>query len=1325
MFSSCEGNCVNWCVLLPPHTFCYSMEPQADDKHAHKDGAKKKQLKLISVEFKEASVDSPAFRAHVNYFHTRVEMLEDKLQKSITLYETKYSDSYENFAHLVESWTSQLLPNPVMLSNGFVNNQSYTPVVVDTFIKRLGSHFNELVKLFRFYEPSTSALLTDVVTNVIEPYKNKRKTFEYFQTKYDNMLNTYQEIEISNALIDPQSIKNDALQLHEVRKNYLMASLDLVENISHFKLDLDDHLAKCMDNMLSNMAAINNSSNDFISIHPNVGQYYKDYLKWVESALESRNSLEENIQQAKRQVYEYSSKYFAPSEDMKDYTARSIDNKLVKNIENSVAPSISPDKSGWLHMKTTVGKPGREIWVRRWCFVRNGVFGMFLLSPSKIYVEETDKFGVFLLNVRQDLEETRKYCFNVKIINGNTTHKSKKDIDIILQAESLKELKSWLNVFENSKKFINHLDNNSLAHEIAYKRFSPMFYEFAASTTSSIDQAITTFTDKTTSLLDTINCSFSEYEVLSLKNEKLFEFNMDITPITTKLSQLAILSNYFTKGSWFPNGIVVNIWGTSNWNGYSILDDKGLKPASALTKLRSKTSFVNSENYPHYFDVPSKINDLQFKNIFYTVDQRLLKYTDEYLLFKFSYFWYPNAKQKFPTTAFVTKSNVYCYMNTMGFVSLTKIKISSIISVEPDQHYPSRINIFDVDGTQYKLKVLFADREAIILKLQLLVESIAAKTKLKTEDILERMRSIDKEYAYGSNENNILSSVGKDNNKKDKERIGVMEADVKEFIGNQLIDSSTFWKVGNLYELLTRKKELQRNASVVYRHDYDITGKGLFHILFGDLSDAFPRCLFVAADNQIGSIVSYWKEYRDHLLGDSKESDSSEAIGNGKPVEKATEATGKTRENEDSLIRSLTFAVDTTHHIITGRRQKSERSNKKITLNQKIVKVIDNVYYEVDQEPFFIKLPFCHPLMISMKYLITLSFNPEDLIPTRFQLPKSGSVFEVIYNFKFINAKSGKVIDNLSRCDEILLSWTKYFSHIEFSLIRKNISYYLGRIGEHGKVIRAIKLCGLVGISYLEKDEINAERKPKEKYLADVTMLNDYENKDVKVKIPERSLITFSLSTMIKVIIKLVVHRLINIFIFLLRVSTRTIIKIKTYISNINMILLILLLVSTITNFWIGGKSSIAYWSVKRAENTFKQYLHDFQSAELEVLDKKKNTIYLDDLDVLTHDLILQEDNLPFQRYQDKLIGSEPVVVVDARKEIALKRNELLTELKILQSMEREIIHSDYKKFLILETNQCDRVAEVAPEKFEEQPELKQYCLQSVQELERLSHLLL
>lgn len=76
------------------------------------------------------------------------------------------------------------------------------------------------------------------------------------------------------------------------------------------------------------------------------------------------------------------------------------------------------------------------------------------LSPSKTYVEETDKFGVFLTNVRYDPEEDRKFCFEVKIFGNKVTEahdNMSKDITLVFQTSNYLDLKSWLIAFEATK----------------------------------------------------------------------------------------------------------------------------------------------------------------------------------------------------------------------------------------------------------------------------------------------------------------------------------------------------------------------------------------------------------------------------------------------------------------------------------------------------------------------------------------------------------------------------------------------------------------------------------------------------------------------------------------------------------------------------------------------------------------------------------------------------------------------------------------------------------------------------------------------------------
>ena len=90
-------------------------------------------------------------------------------------------------------------------------------------------------------------------------------------------------------------------------------------------------------------------------------------------------------------------------------------------------------------MKTWTEKSSKPIWVHRWAFIKNGVFGLLVVSPSQTFVQETDKIGILLCNVRYAPNEDRRFCFEIRT----------NDFTAVFQAESLVELKSWLKVFEN------------------------------------------------------------------------------------------------------------------------------------------------------------------------------------------------------------------------------------------------------------------------------------------------------------------------------------------------------------------------------------------------------------------------------------------------------------------------------------------------------------------------------------------------------------------------------------------------------------------------------------------------------------------------------------------------------------------------------------------------------------------------------------------------------------------------------------------------------------------------------------------------------------
>ncbi|CAB4253823.1 similar to Saccharomyces cerevisiae YHR155W YSP1 Mitochondrial protein with a potential role in promoting mitochondrial fragmentation during programmed cell death in response to high levels of alpha-factor mating pheromone or the drug amiodarone [Maudiozyma barnettii] len=1272
--------------------------------------SRKRQLKLISVSFKEASLDSPSFRASVNFFQTRIEIFEDRLQKTMDFFDHKYRASFEDFQRTKEIMMSQLFPSPVMLSNGMVANQSITPALIADFNKDYKAFSDKLMKIMISEGNTHSVALLDFMTDAMEPYKNSRKTFEYYQSKYDEMTENYLAIKVSNTNLEPNVIKREAIQLFEVRKSYLVASLDLVESMSYLKLSFDKYLADSMAILRTNNMFRFKESGRSIDLCPQVDDYFEDYLCWVENALAAAKTLEPDIHHAKKLIYEYAIHQIQPSQNLDDYNVKSI-NSVTLTPKIPTTPLKSQEKNGWLFMKTTVGKPPRTIWVRRWCFLQNGVFGMFLLAPSKIYVEETDKFGICLTSTRYDMEEDRKFCFELKVFNGSSTktnsNTSYKTLSVVLQADSLKELKSWLNAFSLGRKYIDTLEEGTNEHELAFKRFSPRFFEFASSTTTSVDQLITTFDNTTKSLLSNLNGAFSEYENLTLGDDKPYEFHMDITPIATKMSQLAILSNYCSNGSWFPNAILANIWGSTNWTEYALFNNANQDSMndSGLPKSLTMGSPVK---YPHYFTKEMRVTDLQFKSVFFAVNSQSVCKNEQYALFKFNSFWYPNSKQRFSAICYVTVDYVFAYMNTMGFICLVRLDFEKIVSIEIDKSSPNRLIVYNANGLQYKIHVVFDDCRAVAAKLQTLVVNNAEKSIKSQEALLTKFKDIDAEYQ----EKHVLDNVIKEQKKiddmlnadlsqaMDKEKQKQLQKETEHGeteMASRLVNNSSFWSMGESAEkILERRKAIQTSYSVMYRHDYDIPSKGLMHILFGDQSNAFPRCLFLAYNNSKMESNTYWN--------------------------KETSANG-----DVSLVRKISFQLNTTHNIFNGKMGlKEKNSDHVVSLRQRIVKMVENKYYEVDQEPIFIKLPFCHPLRIKMKIIILEQYDPENHVASKLQMPTAGSMLNLFYKVDYIDSETESIVTKINPLEKLLKHWTITFTATEFMLFRRIIRYYLERIGKHGKIIKTIKLCGLLGIT---KDSIMEEKESPANGLNFNGKDESHDNITSKFgtvnekEIADHNMVNYSLFILVRVFIKIIFYRCANLLLLLIRFVFGMVIVTCRAFSNINRILLGILLLSIITNLFLSGRSTVSYWTVKRAERTFQNFAEKNNNNK-EATKPTSKAISINDLDILTSNLATELDNPVYLKFNED-ISSKDHSFQETRTDLAVRRNQLLVELKILQSMEREVVQGNYREFLLKELDSCNVAKHELPGVFENDTNLQEYCISCSSELERLTQLLL
>lgn len=293
-------------------------------------------------------------------------------------------------------------------------------------------------------------------------------------------------------------------------------------------------------------------------------------------------------------------------------------------------------------------------------------------------------------------------------------------------------------------------------------------------------------------------------------------------------------------------------------------------------------------------------------------------------------------------------------------------------------------------------------------------------------------------------------------------------------------------------------------------------------------------------------------------------------------------------------------------------------------------------------------------------------------------------------------------------------------------LFRKIIRYYLERVGKHGKIIKTIKLCGLLGITKdsvtgkeeLSKSEsVNKTEKPKKlQKIVSGAAVNEYDK-----EITEFNMINYPLFTLFNIFFKIIFYRSANIILLLVRFVFSLVITTGRMLSNINGMLLLTLTISMIINLFLSGRSTVSYWTVKRAEKTFQNFAEK-NNQEVQVPTSK--SIYIKDLDILTRNLATELDNPVYMKFNEDE-SSKDSSYQETRTELAIRRNQLLVELKILQNMEREVVQGNYRRFLIKELDSCNAAMNELPDMFKNDSNLQSYCVMCSTELDRLTELLL
>ena len=326
--------------------------------------------------------------------------------------------------------------------------------------------------------------------NIVEPvklfmsgelrnFKDARRYLEQSQKTFDTTLARYVG---QSKTKEPSSLREDAFQVHETRKAYLKASLDFCLLAPQLRYTIDKLLVRVSADQWREMKRSREVGG---SNWVKWGTEIDRVRGWCKEMEAGEVVFRRELQTARRDISDVASQASKPSRELEDYNISTVAFLGSKGPSTVNIPAQSTDgergvKQGWLFLRTISGKPARTSWARRWFYVKNGIFGWLVQGSISGGVEESEKIGVLLCNVKPAVQEERRFCFEVKTKNQT----------ILLQAETQTQLMEWLGAFEAAKnKAIEASASNDYSHpgglDPAFAITAPSVPEFAAKSVDS------------------------------------------------------------------------------------------------------------------------------------------------------------------------------------------------------------------------------------------------------------------------------------------------------------------------------------------------------------------------------------------------------------------------------------------------------------------------------------------------------------------------------------------------------------------------------------------------------------------------------------------------------------------------------------------------------------------------------------------------------------------------------------------------------------------------------------------------------------------------
>ncbi|KAK9479341.1 hypothetical protein V1514DRAFT_278753 [Lipomyces japonicus] len=767
-------------------------------------------IKLIPVGLKEAALDSPSFRTAAWHVHEQIENVE----RWIELY-CKAGNRLSNDIDTMQESINLLLGRsfPSFITENIIDHD-YTLTAMKSYSEGIRIYWSNFIKCVKGMEKNVIEQLENLHRKEMRHYKEIKRNFDNAQARYDNLLSRYASQSKSK---EASALREDAFQLYESRKLYVKSSFDLCISTIALKNAIDKTIIHAFsDQWLMIGHDINESTN---SAYNGVANDLRRIRKWSDIMETSMRVLFRELNVTRKELESLVIQEISPPRDLSEYSSWTISSSnsvpnspVMQELEHASvidAQTLDSEKHGWLFLRTWTGKPARQVWVRRWVFVKNGIFGWLVQSPNRDYVEESDKIGVLLCNVKLCTQEDRRFCFEI------TT----KDTTIILQAETQQELANWIKIFDAAKRkalespsatdtdqafsiippipeFANTVQTSAdteLSHErhdsnpgsyvspsLDLTRAAPKRQNVPTPALQALITAGQTIAGQHSSAQNFISGADKLFDEIIPSSTSLAPTTLANNPLSTGMTKTAIVAHATTPPSNVPNGLTANTWGSVNWANRQDLSDYSENDLNKKSKEKNvstvqipkvivaapddgekkliqddttsterhdenMTELYATRTYPPYLPYELKVQDAQLRTLFPDVD------INEPVVMVFRAVFSGNASQEFSGRIYVTPSRIYLYANNGGMVLVKHRSLGTVVSVrgQAADNYDDFFAEFQ-DGTELAGKTFLEPGKLLQYRFQFLVNNFKSANPLPLDVLLRRLLEA-KVHLEGSN----------------------------------------------------------------------------------------------------------------------------------------------------------------------------------------------------------------------------------------------------------------------------------------------------------------------------------------------------------------------------------------------------------------------------------------------------------------------------------------------------------------------------------------------------------------------------------------------